>query len=120
MADSTQAEEDQSKRKLSHVLLIKLLVVEELRQLGSDWDLFLLTEGIPKDPKGYFSLPVERVISHHAEARVEEASDEGKTLEALSPQQKISRRRGRPRKNKEAGESRVPNKPCTRSTVEEC
>jgi hypothetical protein len=55
-------------------LLIKLLVVEELRWLGSDSDLFFLTEGIPKDPKGYFSLPMERVISHRTEARVEEAT----------------------------------------------
>jgi hypothetical protein len=31
MASSTQAEVDQSKRKLSHVSLIKLLIVEELR-----------------------------------------------------------------------------------------
>jgi hypothetical protein len=70
MADNAQAEVDQSKRKLSHVSLIKLLVVEELRWLGSNWDSFFLTAGIPKDPKGDFPLPAERVISHRAEAGV--------------------------------------------------
>jgi hypothetical protein len=83
--------------------------------LGSNWDSFLLTAGIPKDPKGDFPLPAERVISHRAEAGVEEAAQEGKTLEALSPQQQIPRRRGRPRKNKEAGETRVPSEPRAKS-----
>jgi hypothetical protein len=77
----------------------------------SDWDSFLLTAGIPKDPKGDFPLPVETMISHRAEAGVEEVAQEGRTLEALSPQQQIPQRRGRPRKNKEAGETRVPNEP---------
>jgi hypothetical protein len=66
MADNARAEADQPKRKISHVSLIKLLVVEELRRLGNNWDSFLLTAGIPKDPKGDFPLPVERVTSHHA------------------------------------------------------
>jgi hypothetical protein len=119
MADNAQAEVDQSKRKLSHVSLIKLLVVEELRWLGSNWDSFFLTAGIPKDPKGDFPLPAERVISHRVEAGVEEAVQEGKMLEALSPQQKIPWRRGRPKKNKEAGETRVPSEPRARSAAEE-
>jgi hypothetical protein len=90
MVDSAQAKEYQSKRKLSHVSLIKLLVVEELRWFDNDWDSFFLTTDIPKDPKGYFPLPTERVISHCVEARVEEAAQEGNMLEALSPQQQIS------------------------------
>ena len=89
MADNAQAEEDQSKRKLSHLFLIKLLVVEELRQLGRKWDSLLLTASIPKDPKGYFPLSVERVISHHIEDGVEEATQEGNMSKSLSYQQEI-------------------------------
>jgi hypothetical protein len=89
--DSAQAKADQSKRKLSHVSLIKLLIVEELIWLVRNQDSFFLTTGIPKDPKGDFPLPVERVVSHRTEARVEEAAQEGKMLEALSPKQKIPR-----------------------------
>jgi hypothetical protein len=59
------------------------------------------------------------MISHHSEPGVEEVAQEGKTLEALSPQQQIPQRRGRPRKNKEAGETQVPNKPRAKSVVEE-
>jgi hypothetical protein len=68
-------------------------------------DQFLLTADIPKDPKGDLPPLAKRVISHHTEAEVREAVQEGKTLEDLSPQQKIPWRRGRPKKNKEAGET---------------
>jgi hypothetical protein len=47
MVDNAQDEENQSKKKLSHVSLIKLMVVEELRQLGRNWDSFFLIAGIP-------------------------------------------------------------------------
>jgi hypothetical protein len=57
MADSTRDEADQPKKKLYHVSLIKLLVVEELRRLGNNWDSFILTMGIPKDPKEDFLYP---------------------------------------------------------------
>jgi hypothetical protein len=86
MANNAQDEVDQWKMKLSHVSLMKFLVVEDLRQLGSNWDSFLLTTGIPKDPKGDFPLSTERVISHHIEAIVEKTVREGKTSEALSSQ----------------------------------
>jgi hypothetical protein len=105
MADSIRAEANQPKKKLSHVSLIKLLIVEELRRLGKNWDSFLLTISIPRDPKGDSPLPTGKVTSHHAE------EEEGKTLEALSPQQSIPRKRGRPRKNKETGESQAPSEP---------
>jgi hypothetical protein len=65
---------DQPKRKLSHVSLIKLLVVEELRCLGRNLDSVLLTAGIPKDPKGDFQLPGEVVTSHHVEAEARKAT----------------------------------------------
>jgi hypothetical protein len=75
--------------KHSHVSLIKFLVVEELRQLGSDWDTFFLIAGIPKDPKRDFPLHAERVISHCTKVGLEEAAREIKTSEALSHQQKL-------------------------------
>jgi hypothetical protein len=105
--------------KLSHVSLIKLLVVEELRRLGSEWDSFFLTVGIPKDPKGDFPLHAERVISHCTEVGLEEVVQEIKTSEALSHQQKLPWRRGRTNKNKEVGETLVPSEPCPRLVAEE-
>jgi len=68
MEENTQAETYQPKRKISHVSLIKLLLIEELRQLGNNWDLFLLVADIPKDPKGDFPLPVKKVTSHRTKA----------------------------------------------------
>jgi hypothetical protein len=54
----------------------------------SIWDSFLLTTGIPKNPKGFYPLPVETMISHLvAEPGVEGAMQEGKMLESMSPQQ---------------------------------
>jgi hypothetical protein len=87
MENNIQAEEDQLKRKLYHVSLIKLLVVEELRQLESNWDSLFLISCIPKDQKGDLSLSMERVIPYRVEAGVEETAQEGKTSEALSLQQ---------------------------------
>jgi hypothetical protein len=52
-------------------------------------------------------------------AEVEEVVPEGRTLEDMPPQQQIPRKRGRPRKNKEAGETQIPSEPCARSTAEE-
>jgi hypothetical protein len=60
MADNVRAETNQPKKKLSHVSLIKLLIVEELRRLGNNWDLFLLTADIPRDPRGDSPLPAEK------------------------------------------------------------
>jgi hypothetical protein len=99
MADSVRAKENPPKKKLSHVSLIKLLIVEELRRLGKNWDSFLLTIGIPKDPKGDSPLSAGKVTSHCV------AVEEGKTSKVLSPQHPIPRKRGRPRKNKETVEA---------------
>jgi hypothetical protein len=85
MADNVQAEENQPKKKVSHVSLIKLLMVEELRRLGEKWDLFLLTTKIPRDPKGDSPLPTGKVTSHYVEAEIGRVEEEGNTLEALSP-----------------------------------
>jgi hypothetical protein len=113
MEDNVRAKENQPKKKLSYLSLIKLLIVEKLRRLGKTWDSFLLLADIPRDPKGDSPLPTGKVTSHHVEA------EEGKTLEALSPQHSIPRKGGRPRKNKEIEEFQVLSKPHAKSTVEE-
>jgi hypothetical protein len=50
---------------------------------------------------------------------MEEVVQEKKTLEAMSSQKQIPRRRGKPRKNKEARETQVPNKPHAKSVAKE-
>jgi hypothetical protein len=52
MADDFRADTNQPKKKPYHVSLIKLLIVKELRRLGNNWDSFLLSVDIPRDPKG--------------------------------------------------------------------
>jgi hypothetical protein len=54
MADNVQAEADQPGNNLSHLSLIKLLVVEELRRLNKDWDSFMISADIPETPKETF------------------------------------------------------------------
>jgi hypothetical protein len=85
----------------------------------SDWDSFSLTTGIPKDKRGFFLYPRERHITPCTELGVEGTAQEGRIVEALSPQQHIPRRRGRPRKNKEVGETRISDEPRARSIVEQ-
>jgi hypothetical protein len=78
-----------------------LLVVEELKRERSNWDSFLLAVGIPKDLKGYFPMPAERIISHRAEDGVGKVVQKGRTLEAPTPQQQYPREgasQGRTRK----------------------
>jgi hypothetical protein len=89
-------------------------MVEELRRLRNNWGSFLLPACISKDKKGDLFIPAERVTPCHAEAKAGRAAEEGRTLETLSPQQQIPQRRGRPRKNKEAGGTQVPSEPCTK------
>jgi hypothetical protein len=93
------------------------LIVEELRQLGKSWDSFLLSADIPRDPKGDPPLPMGKATSHSAEAEIERAAEKGKTVEALSPQQPIPRKRGRPRKNRETREAQAPSEPRTKSVM---
>jgi hypothetical protein len=118
VVDSVRDDTNQTKKKPYHVLLIKLLIVEELRRLGNHWDLFLLIVGIPRDPKEDYPLLAEKVTSHRAKAEIGRTAKEGKTLAATSPQQPIHRNSGRPRKNKETGEAQVPNEPHAKSIVE--
>jgi hypothetical protein len=87
--------------------------------MGNNWDSFLVTTDIPKDPKGYFSLPMKRVTSHRTVAKMGRTMEEGNILESLSPQHSIPRRRGRPRKNKEFRKTQVPSEPHANSAAEE-
>jgi hypothetical protein len=119
MADNVQAEANQPKKNLSHISLIKLLIVEQLRKLGKSWNLFLLATDIPRDPKGDSSLPMGKETSHSAEAEIGRAAEKEKTLEASSPQQSIPQKRGRPRKNRETGKAQAPNEPRAKSVAEE-
>jgi hypothetical protein len=69
--------------------------------------------------KGVIPLPTEKTRSNHMEPIAEGFAQEGKTIESLSPQQKMPRRRGRPRKNKKVVEARFPEIPLARSKAEE-
>jgi hypothetical protein len=118
MADNVQAEANQPKKNLSHISLIKLLIVEELRRLGKYWDLFMFSVDIPRDPKGDPPLPTGEAASRSAEAKIEGVAGKEKTVEASSPQQPVPRKRGRPRKNKEPEEAQAPSKPRAQSVAE--
>jgi hypothetical protein len=74
----------------------------------NDWDSFSPVAGIPKDVKGDIPLLAEKTRSNRTEPEAEGFAQEGKMIEASFPQQKIPRRRGRLRKNKDAMGSRFP------------
>jgi hypothetical protein len=118
MANNVQAEANQSKKNLSHIPLIKLLIVEKLKRMGREWNSFILLADIPRDPKGDPPLPMRDTTSCRMEVGIEGAVRKGKTMEGSSPEQPISRKRGRPRKNKEPREAQHPNKLCTQSVTE--
>jgi hypothetical protein len=48
---------------------------------------------------------MKMMISHLMKVEVKEFSSEGKTLEYMPPQHRIPQRRGKPRNNKEVGET---------------
>jgi hypothetical protein len=80
---------------------------------------FYLQLDIPKDPKGEPPLHTGKKTSHIAEEKIGRAAEKGNTLEALSPQQSIPQKRGRPRKNRETGEVQAPSELCAKSVVGE-
>jgi hypothetical protein len=57
--------------------------------------------------KGVIPLPTEMIRSNYMEPEAEILVHGGNIVEASSPQQKIPQRRGRPRMNKEVGETQV-------------
>jgi hypothetical protein len=62
-----------------------MLVVEELRHLNKEWDSFMISANIPRDPKGDIPLYVEKSSLHNAEARKGDVTKKrkGKELEYL-------------------------------------
>jgi hypothetical protein len=118
MVDSVRVEANQPKKNLSHISLIKLLIVKELGRLGKTWDSFMISADIPKEPKGYPPLPMREATSHSVEAGIERDAKKGKTMEVSSPQQPIPQKRVRPRKNRELGKAQALSKPRTKSVAE--
>jgi hypothetical protein len=53
----------------------------------SAWDFFLLTADIPEASKGGSYICADTMVSHRAEAEVEDIVPKGRTLEATPPQQ---------------------------------
>jgi hypothetical protein len=51
MVDNVQSEANKPKKKLSHISLIKLFIVEELRRLGKHWDSFFFFSRHPQGPQ---------------------------------------------------------------------
>jgi hypothetical protein len=84
-----------------------------------DWDAFSPAVGIPKNVKGTIPLLAEETRSIREKYEMEGFTQEGKTTRALSPQQQMPRRRGRPRKNQEIVEAQISEEPCIRLVVEE-
>jgi hypothetical protein len=118
MADNVQDEVDQLRKNLFHLSLIKLLVVEELRQMEKDWDSFLISADIPRDPKGDFLLSVRETTFHTMGERMEEATRKGKEIEFSSSHRPTPQKRGRPMLIKKPEETQAPSEPCTQSVAE--
>jgi hypothetical protein len=119
MADNVQGKVDQSRNNLFHFSFIKMLVVEELRHLNKDWDSFLISANIPKEPKGDIPLSAEKSALHSAEARKEDATEKrkGKEIEDLSFSQPTSQKKSRPRLTNKTEEIQAPSKPRTKSVA---
>jgi len=112
-ADIVQDEADQPGNNLSYLSLIKLLVVEELRRLNKDWDSFLISADIPRDPKEDIPLFARETTFHSIGARKEDVTGKGKEIEDSSSHQPTPRKRGRPRLIKKPEEIQAPNEPRT-------
>jgi hypothetical protein len=117
MADNVQAKADQPGNNLFHFSLIKMLVVEELRHLNKDWDSFLISANIPRDPKGDIPLSAEESTLHSSEVRKEDVTGKrkGKEIEDSSFSQPTSQKKSRSRLTNKTEEIQAPSKPCTKS-----
>jgi hypothetical protein len=78
MEEIVQDKADQPENNLFHFSLIKMLVVEELRNLNRYWDSFLISKNIPRDPKGYIPLSTEKSAFHSLDERGGGVSERGK------------------------------------------
>jgi hypothetical protein len=119
MADSVQAKADQPENNLFHFSLIKMLVVEELGNLNKDWNSFLISENIPRDPKGDIPLSAEKSTLHSSEVRRGDVTErrKGKEMEDSSLSQPTSQKRSKLRFTDETEEIQAPSKPRTRSSA---
>jgi hypothetical protein len=118
MADKVQARVDKLKSSLFHFSLVKLLVVEELRNLNRDWDSFLSSTDIPLDPKRDTPFSVEILSPSSSCQKGESDADKGKGKEVEgSPPSHPFLKKGR---NllfaNEPKETQTPRRPTTRST----
>jgi hypothetical protein len=119
MANNVQAKADQPGNNLFHFSLIKMLVVEELRNLNKDWNSFLISANIPRDPKGDIPLSAEKSTLHSSEVRKEDVTEKrkGKEIEDSSFSQPTSQKRSRSRLTDKTEEIQAPSKPRTKSSA---
>jgi hypothetical protein len=117
MVNNIQTKADQTRNNLFHFSLIKMLVVEELRHSNKDWDSFLISANIPRDPKGDIPISAEKSTIYSAEARNEDVTEKrkGKELEDSSFSQPTSQNKGRSRLTNKTEEIQAPCKPHTKS-----
>jgi hypothetical protein len=96
-----------------------MLVVEELRHLNKDWDSFLVSDNILKDPKGDIPLSTKESTLQSSEERKEYVTRKrkGKEIEYSSFGQPTSQKKRRSRLNNKTKEIQVPSKPLTKSSA---
>jgi hypothetical protein len=85
MAGSVQAKADQPGNNFFHFSLIKMLVVEELRHLNKDWNYFLVSANILRDPKGDIPLSAKESTLQSSGAREEDVTGKRKGKEIEDP-----------------------------------
>jgi hypothetical protein len=89
-----------------------------LRRLNKDWDSFMISADIPRDPKGDIPLSARETTFHSAGVRKEDVTGKGKEIEDSSSHQPTPRKRGRPRLIKKPEEIQAPSEPRTQSVAE--
>jgi hypothetical protein len=94
--------------------------VEEARpEPQSDWDSFLLTADFPQGSKGRFPSARGKGNITPRGGRIGRDCAERRSIGSPVPPTKMPRRRGRPKKNKEARETQVPSELRARSVAKE-
>jgi hypothetical protein len=94
-----------------------MLVVEELRNLNKDWNSFLISVHIPRDPKEYIPLSTKKSTLHSSEARKEGVTKrrKWKEIEDSPFSQPTSQKRSRSRLTDKTKEIQASSKLCTKS-----
>jgi hypothetical protein len=119
MGDNVHAKFDQSGNNLFHFSLIKILVVEEFRHLNKDYNSFLISANIPRDPKGYIPLSAEESTLHSSEARKEDVTKirKGKEIQDSSFGHPTFQKRSRSILTYKTELIQYPSKPRTKSSA---